>query len=68
MYRGLHPLLYDKPLSPSWPVDMEERFIAGIDRGRKLGCVKNGSTVVCLSGWKPGPAHTNTLRIFTVKD
>lgn len=68
MYRGVHPLLYDKPLSPSWPVDMEERFIAGIDRGRKLGCIKNGATVVCLSGWKPGPAHTNTLRIFTVKD
>ena len=68
MYRGVHPLKYEKPLSPSWPVDMEERFIAGIDKGRKIGAIKNGSAVVCLSGWKPGPANTNTLRIFTVSD
>jgi pyruvate kinase len=68
LYRGIHPLKYDKPLAPSWPVDMEERFIAGVEKCRSLGCVKNGSAVVCLSGWKRGPAHTNTLRIFTVTD
>ena len=59
---------YNKPLNPSWPVDMEDRFVAGVEKCRFLGCVKNGSAVVCLSGWKRGPAHTNTLRIFTVTD
>ena len=40
--------------------------MAGINKGKKEGYIMKGSTIVLLSGWKPGPAHINTIRIFQV--
>ena len=46
---------------------MEARFKEGIEFGRSKNFIHSGSTIVLLSGWKPGPAHTNTIRILTLE-
>jgi pyruvate kinase len=65
LHRGIHPLFYphlkDKV---DWANDMETRFNFAIEWGKTKGFVQKGSTIVVLSGWRPGPAHTNTIRIF----
>ena len=65
-HRGVHPYLYVGPREENWDEDVEKRLVAGIDKGRKEGYIMKGSTIVLLSGWKPGPAHINTIRIFQV--
>ncbi|XP_065886442.1 pyruvate kinase PKM-like isoform X2 [Dysidea avara] len=68
LYRGVHPYLYSEPISPKgWTDDMENRFKEGIEFGRSKNFIHSGSTIVLLSGWKPGPAHTNTVRILTLE-
>lgn len=68
LYRGVHPYLYSEPISPKgWTDDMESRFKEGIEFGRSKNFIHSGSTIVLLSGWKPGPAHTNTIRILTLE-
>lgn len=67
LYRGIHPLVYkDPPNRKDWTDDMEKRFLFGTSWGKNKGFIQHGSTIIVLSGWKPGPAHTNTIRIFQV--
>lgn len=46
---------------------MEKRFLYAIEWGKKKGFIQKGSSIIALSGWRPGPAHTNTIRIFPVE-
>ena len=67
LHRGIHPLFYqDLPTRKDWADDMEKRFLYGADWGKSMGFIQKGSSIVVLSGWKPGPANTNTIRIFQV--
>ena len=66
LHRGVHPFHYTNPPAKDWADDVEQRFLAAIGKGKKEGYIVKGSTVVLLSGWKPGPAHINTIRIFQV--
>ena len=66
LHRGVHPFHYTNPPAKDWTEDAEQRFLAAIEKGKKEGYIVKGSTVVLLSGWKPGPAHINTIRIFIV--
>jgi len=66
LHRGVHPFHYTQPMEKDWTVDVENRFLAAIGKGKKEGYIAKGSTIVLLSGWKPGPAHINTIRIFQV--
>ena len=66
LYRGVHPLLYESPVSTNWFEDVDQRLLAGLEKGRKEGYIFKGSTIVLLSGWRPGPANINTIRIFQV--
>ena len=68
MHRGVHPLLYKVERTDEWTDDVEKRFIAGIDRGKRDGFIGKGSTIIMVSGWKPGPHHINTIRVFVVCD
>ena len=45
---------------------MEKRFFYGVDWGKAKGFIQKGSSIILMSGWKPGPANTNTIRIFQV--
>lgn len=66
MFRGIHPLLYEEPKEEQWTEDVEKRIIAGVDKGRREGYITRGSTVIMVSGWRPGPANINTIRVFVV--
>ena len=66
LYRGVHPLLYEAPVNGNWFEDVDQRLLAGLDKGRREGYISKGSTIVLLSGWRPGPANINTIRIFQV--
>ena len=66
MFRGIHPLLYEEPKDEQWTEDVEKRIIAGVDKGRREGYITRGSTVIMVSGWRPGPANINTIRVFVV--
>ena len=66
MFRGIHPLLYEEPKDQQWTEDVEKRIIAGVDKGRREGYITKGSTVIMVSGWRPGPANINTIRVFVV--
>ncbi|KAI9290948.1 pyruvate kinase [Neoconidiobolus thromboides FSU 785] len=71
LYRGCYPFLYETP-KPSiqdntgevWQQDVENRIQWGINKGIELGCIKKGSTVICLQGWRGGLGNTNTMRIL----
>lgn len=67
LYRGVHPLLYESPVNGNWFEDVDQRLLAGLDKGRREGYISKGSTIVLLSGWRPGPANINTIRIFQVR-
>ena len=68
LHRSIHPVIYNEPLDVNdWTNDMERRFAAGIAKGRRDGYIHKGSTIVVLSGWKPGPTNTNTIRISQVE-
>ena len=67
MHRGVHPLLYTEVKDSDWTDDVEKRFIAGIEKGKREGYIVKGSPVVMVSGWRPGPHHVNTIRIFIVE-
>ena len=66
LHRGVHPFHYTNPPAKDWTEDADQRFLAAIEKGKKEGYIVKGSTIVLLSGWKPGPAHINTIRIFIV--
>lgn len=68
MHRGVHPLLYTEPRQEDWTDDVEKRFIAGIEKGKNEGYITSGSTIIMVSGWRPGPHHINTIRVFVVGD
>ena len=67
MFRGIHPLLYEEPMDADWTEDVEKRILAGVDKGRREGYITKGSTIIMVSGWRPGPANINTLRVFVVE-
>lgn len=46
---------------------MEARFKEGVEFGQSKNFIHPGSTIVLLSGYKPIPGHTNTIRIMTVE-
>lgn len=66
MFRGIHPLLYEEPKDEQWTEDVEKRILAGVEKGRREGYITKGSTIIMVSGWRPGPANINTIRVFVV--
>jgi pyruvate kinase len=68
LYRGCFPLIYDSQNSDDWFADLEDRVNFAIKQGKEMGFLKNGASVVLVSGWKFGPKHTNTIRIIAVDE
>ena len=68
LYRGIHPLLYDEPEpgEDKWFEDVNQRLLAGLDKGRREGYISAGSTVILLTGWQQEDDYMNTLRIIQV--
>ncbi|EGD72472.1 pyruvate kinase [Salpingoeca rosetta] len=67
LYHGVHPLYYRKQKVESWSQDVDNRFFWAMERGKKLGILKSGDTIIGVHGWQTGPGHTNTVRILLVQ-
>jgi len=68
LYRGMFPLVYDKPRLETWNDDVDARLEFGVHTGLEMGFIKPNSFIVFVSGYKPGARTTNTVRILQVKD
>ncbi|KAI6657260.1 Pyruvate kinase PKM-like [Oopsacas minuta] len=66
LYRGTLPVLIREPKKEPWVDDVEFRIKKSIEIAKSRFVVETGSTIIVVSGWRPGPAATNTIRILTV--
>ena len=39
LYRGVHPLLYETEVQGNWFEDVDQRLIAGLDKGKREGYI-----------------------------
>ncbi|XP_075232312.1 pyruvate kinase-like [Lycorma delicatula] len=63
LYRAAVPFQYIVPPVKEWQKDVDLRFQAGIDFGKRKGIIKAGDVLVLLNGWRPGAGFTNTMRM-----
>ncbi|KAL3885427.1 hypothetical protein ACJMK2_025486 [Sinanodonta woodiana] len=68
LYRGVFPIHYIDAVMSEWTADVDRRIYKGIEVGFNRNFLKPGSSVVIVTGWKPGTGSTNTMRIITVQD
>jgi pyruvate kinase len=67
LFRGVFPLLYQKPRSDEWSDDTDARISYAIQRMKLRGFVEPGVPIICVTGWRKGSGFTNTMRIITVE-
>ncbi|XP_066600341.1 pyruvate kinase-like isoform X2 [Prorops nasuta] len=66
LYRGILPLYYSESQLSDWVKDVDTRVQYGLNFGKSRGFVKNGDSVIVVTGWRQGSGFTNTLRIVYV--
>ncbi|XP_075232314.1 pyruvate kinase-like [Lycorma delicatula] len=64
LYRAAVPFQYIVPAVKEWQNDIDLRFQAGIDFGKRKGIIKAGDVLLLLNGWRPGAGFTNTMRMI----
>uniref|UniRef100_A0A8C1NRE9 Pyruvate kinase n=1 Tax=Cyprinus carpio TaxID=7962 RepID=A0A8C1NRE9_CYPCA len=67
LYRGIFPVLYNKPSNDVWAEDVDLRVNFAMDVGKARGFFKPGDVVIVLTGWRPGSGYTNTMRVVPVQ-
>ncbi|CAL8243379.1 unnamed protein product [Lota lota] len=66
LYRGIFPVLYNKPAHNVWAEDVDLRVNFAMEMGKARGFFKDGDVVIVLTGWRPGSGYTNTMRVVIV--
>ncbi|KAK1157901.1 pyruvate kinase PKM isoform X1 [Acipenser oxyrinchus oxyrinchus] len=66
LYRGIFPVLFNKPALDVWADDVDLRVNFAMDIGKARGFFKSGDVVIVLTGWRPGSGYTNTMRVLPV--
>ncbi|XP_031666300.1 pyruvate kinase PKM isoform X1 [Oncorhynchus kisutch] len=66
LYRGIFPVLYNKPAHDVWAEDVDLRVNFAMEMGKERGFFKEGDVVIVLTGWRPGSGYTNTMRVVVV--
>uniref|UniRef100_A0A7N8XVY4 Pyruvate kinase n=1 Tax=Mastacembelus armatus TaxID=205130 RepID=A0A7N8XVY4_9TELE len=66
LYRGIFPVLYNKPAHDVWAEDVDMRVNFAIEMGKARGFFKEGDVLIILTGWRPGSGYTNTMRVVVV--
>ncbi|KAJ8407784.1 hypothetical protein AAFF_G00268280 [Aldrovandia affinis] len=66
LYRGIFPVLYNKPAHDVWAEDVDLRVNFAMEMGKARGFYKAGDVVIVLTGWRPGSGYTNTMRVVLV--
>ncbi|KRZ04871.1 Pyruvate kinase [Trichinella zimbabwensis] len=78
LYSGILPCVYDMKNIPSssssssssgvdWVTSVDQRINYAISFGKKERIIRDGDNVIVVNGWREGPGHTNTIRIFGVE-
>ncbi|KAG5839347.1 hypothetical protein ANANG_G00204050 [Anguilla anguilla] len=66
LYRGIFPVLYNKPAHDVWAEDVDLRVNFAMEMGKARMFFKSGDVVIVLTGWRPGSGYTNTMRVVLV--
>ncbi|KAG7252244.1 hypothetical protein CRUP_033477, partial [Coryphaenoides rupestris] len=66
LYRGIYPILYTKPANDVWAEDVDLRVNFALDYGKNRSFFKSGDVILVVTGWRPGPGYTNTMRVVLV--
>ncbi|XP_061077374.1 pyruvate kinase PKM-like [Conger conger] len=66
LYRGIFPVLYNKPAHDVWAEDVDLRVNFAMEMGKARKFFKSGDVVIVLTGWRPGSGYTNTMRVVLV--
>ncbi|TSM52356.1 Pyruvate kinase PKM [Bagarius yarrelli] len=66
LYRGIYPILYNKPANDVWAEDVDLRVSFALEMGKARKFYKSGDVVIVVNGWRPGSGYTNTMRVVLV--
>ncbi|KAL2093397.1 hypothetical protein ACEWY4_010709 [Coilia grayii] len=66
LYRGIYPVLYNKPAHDVWAEDVDQRINFALELGKYRKFFKPGDVVIVVTGWRPGSGYTNTMRVVLV--
>ncbi|XP_060770729.1 pyruvate kinase M1/2b [Neoarius graeffei] len=66
LYRGIFPILYNKPANDVWAEDVDLRVSFALELGKARKFYKSGDVVIVVTGWRPGSGYTNTMRVVLV--
>ncbi|XP_030650097.1 pyruvate kinase M1/2b isoform X1 [Chanos chanos] len=66
LYRGIYPILYNKPANDVWAEDVDQRVSFAMEMGKHHKFFKSGDVVIVVTGWRPGSGYTNTMRVVLV--
>ncbi|KAG7324044.1 hypothetical protein KOW79_012060 [Hemibagrus wyckioides] len=66
LYRGIYPILYNKPANDVWAEDVDLRVSFALEMGKTRKFYKSGDVVIVVTGWRPGSGYTNTMRVVLV--
>eukprot|EP00800_Vazella_pourtalesii_P021186 TRINITY_DN7752_c0_g1_i1.p1 TRINITY_DN7752_c0_g1~~TRINITY_DN7752_c0_g1_i1.p1 ORF type:complete len:522 (-),score=117.73 TRINITY_DN7752_c0_g1_i1:96-1661(-) len=66
LYRGTLPVLIHEEKKEPWVDDVDFRIKKAVSIAKERSILETGSTIIVVSGWRPGPASTNTIRILKV--
>ncbi|KAM9496607.1 pyruvate kinase M1/2b isoform 2-T3 [Clarias gariepinus] len=66
LYRGIYPILYNKPANDVWAEDVDLRVSFALEFGKARKFYKSGDVVIVVTGWRPGSGYTNTMRVVLV--
>ncbi|MCI4381880.1 hypothetical protein PGIGA_G00257110 [Pangasianodon gigas] len=66
LYRGIFPILYNKPANDVWAEDVDLRVSFTLEMGKARKFYKSGDVVIVVTGWRPGSGYTNTMRVVLV--
>lgn len=66
--RGVFPVFWKDASTDgsAWGMDVDSRIDGGIAHGKSLGVLKEGDTVVAVTGWRNGPGHSSVIRVLTI--
>lgn len=48
-----------------WQSDVDSRIEWAMEKGKEMGLIKTGQTLIAVQGWKGGVGTTNTLRVLS---
>jgi len=65
LYRGVYPIGYSDKV-PDWQTDVDNRIMHASNYGQQRGFLKDGDSIVAVTGWCGGPGHSSVIRVIVL--